>query len=219
MIRITCPVCQSKLNAKEELAGQTRKCPKCSNPLVIPKADPTSEWGDRELAVLDEPPPDQHVAVVNVGRLSEPQLPERLNRQSRYLVCDRTSVFATWQNNGQGWLLKTRGGTVSAARNPELLPAQGNYVLVELSLAAVEEGPRLQAIHSFKLAEHWALNTLVQGDDRICSRITGLATLGKEQKMAVRNYLAETLMREIWQDARDVLDYLAGSDYPAPGMP
>ncbi len=219
MIRITCPVCQSKLNAKEELAGQTRKCPKCSSPLVIPKADTATEGGDRELAVLDEPPPDQRMAVVNVGRLPEPQLPDRLNRQSRYLICDRTSVLATWQNNGQGWLLKTRGGTVSAARNPELLPAQGNYVFVELLLVAGEQGPRLQGIHSFKLAEHWALNALAQGDDRICSRITGPATLGKEQKIAVRNYLAENLMREIWQDAREVLNYLAGPNPSSPDMP
>lgn len=219
MIRITCPVCQSKLNAKKQLAGQTRKCPKCGTALVIPRAEELPELDNDELVVLDEPSPDQPVAVVTVGRLPHPRIPDRLNRQSRYLICDRTSVVATWQNNGQGWMLKDRGGHVSAARNPEKLPAQGNHTMVELSLAVTDDGPRLQGIHSFKLAEHWALNTLAQGDDRICSRITGPGALGKEQKMAIRTYLAETLMREIWAEAREVLDYLANPDYQPPGMP
>jgi hypothetical protein len=218
MIRITCPVCQSRLNAKDQLAGQTRKCPKCGNPLVIPKMEEASESEALGLAVLDEPPPDQQVPVVTVGHLPHVAMPGRLNRQSRYLICDRTSVVATWQHNGQGWQLKTRGGYVSAARNPENLPAQGNHTLVELVLAATDEGPRLQGIRCFKLAEHWALIALAQGDDRICSRITGPGVLGREQKVAIRTYLAETLMREIWQDAREVMDYLANSEYipPAP---
>ena len=35
MIRVTCSNCGAKLNAKEKLAGQTRKCPKCSEPVLI----------------------------------------------------------------------------------------------------------------------------------------------------------------------------------------
>ena len=113
------------------------------NPL-IPKMEEASESEALGLAVLDEPPPDQQVPVVTVGHLPHVAMPGRLNRQSRYLICDRTSVVATWQHNGQGWQLKTRGGYVSAARNPENLPAQGNHTLVELVLAATDEGPRLQ---------------------------------------------------------------------------
>ncbi|MEN6497611.1 MAG: hypothetical protein ABFD16_25200 [Thermoguttaceae bacterium] len=223
MIRLTCPVCQSKLNAKEGLAGQTRKCPKCGNPLVIPATEEPPE--DEGLIILDEPlPPPSTEAppaetVDPLAPLAHVQTLERLNRQNRYLVCDRTSVFATWQNNGQGWMLRSRAGNVSAARNPERLPAHGNYTFVELAIGATDEGPRLSGLHCFKLAEHWALTTLDQGDDRIVSRITGSTHLGKEQKVAVRQYLAEAFMREVWQDARDVLDYLTNAEYRSPGMP
>jgi hypothetical protein len=68
-------------------------------------------------------------------------------------------------------------------------------------------------LHCFKLAEHWALNTLAEGDDqivgRIMSRLTGPRALGREQKVAVRKQLSETFMREIWHDAREILDFLA----------
>lgn len=63
MIRLTCPVCQSKLNAKEGLAGQTRKCPKCGNPLVIPatedppKSRGSSSWMSRYRRRPRRPPP------------------------------------------------------------------------------------------------------------------------------------------------------------------
>ena len=35
MIRVTCPGCGSTIGAKDELLGETRKCPKCGNQLVI----------------------------------------------------------------------------------------------------------------------------------------------------------------------------------------
>jgi len=223
MIRLTCPVCQSKLNAKEGLSGQTRKCPKCGNPLVIPAVETPPEV--EGLIILDEPgmSPDDGVGATSItplpASLPHAPTPERLNRQNRYLICDRTSVFATWQNNGQGWMLRTRTGGVSAVRNPERLPAQGNFTFVELALGVTDQGPRLTGLHCFKLAEHWALTTLDQGDDRIVSRITGQTHLGKEQKVAVRQYLAEAFMREVWQDAREVLDYLTNADYRSPGLP
>ncbi|MFZ5830498.1 MAG: hypothetical protein ACOY3P_10435 [Planctomycetota bacterium] len=38
MIRVTCASCGSKLDAKEKLLGQVRKCPKCGQPVRIERA-------------------------------------------------------------------------------------------------------------------------------------------------------------------------------------
>lgn len=52
MIRIICPGCGSKLNAKEKLVGQTRPCPKCGQPIMIA----TPEGHEQMPALpLDEP--------------------------------------------------------------------------------------------------------------------------------------------------------------------
>ena len=88
MIRVTCPNCGSKLNAKNELAGQTRKCPKCAQPIQIVADAPA----DTDVVGLDEHPSDQHVQVDREERLPVLDVPERLNRDNHYLICDR----ATW---------------------------------------------------------------------------------------------------------------------------
>ena len=60
MIRVTCPHCGSKLNAKDELAGQTRKCPKCAQPVRI-VADAAASIADD--VGLDDTRSDQHAQV------------------------------------------------------------------------------------------------------------------------------------------------------------
>jgi len=43
LIRVQCESCGVRINAKPELAGQTRKCPKCGRPLKIPAAPAPAE--------------------------------------------------------------------------------------------------------------------------------------------------------------------------------
>jgi len=218
MIRLTCPVCQSRLNAKEELAGQTRKCPKCGKPLLIPKAGESWDAFTQELVSLDEVDPEQHVHGTLEEELPSIEAPERLVRINRYLVCDKIKVFAAWQNNGHGWMLKTNHGYISAGRNPEQLPAQGIFTLVELVMSMHEHALRLRGIHCYKLADRWALIALDQGDHAILEKIMKPGCLNKDQKAAIRKYLIEEFMRDVWQDARDVLEYLANTDFHSPGV-
>ena len=35
-IKFSCKNCQAEINAKDSLAGQTRKCPGCKNPVTVP---------------------------------------------------------------------------------------------------------------------------------------------------------------------------------------
>jgi hypothetical protein len=210
MIRIVCPVCQSKLNAKEELAGQSRKCPKCGNLLLIPHSNGSG-------IAVEEAIPAVEPQVSQAGPLPHLPAPERLSRTNRYLILDREKVFALWETSREGWQLKIREGYISAARNPDKLPNLGEYVLVELVMSLTDRGMRLRGLACFKLASHWALTTLSQGDHRILTRIVGPASLNREQKSAVRDFLGKELMFEVLKDAQAVLDFLGNTDFHSHG--
>jgi len=214
MIRLTCPSCQVRLNAKEELAGQTRECPKCGQMLQIPEAEPASD----EWAGLDDVAPDQHVHAALDHDLRRVEGPTRLTRLNRYLICDKSRLLAMWEPNGQGWMLKTNTGLVKVGRSPEQLPAEGDHTLVELVMEKTDDGLRLQGIRCHQLARRWALTALEQDDDKILSKVTGPGRLTRDQKNVVQKFLREQFMRDVWQDAREVLDYLTNLDYHSPGV-
>jgi len=222
MIRLTCSGCQTRLNAKDELAGHTRKCPKCGETLRIPEvvaaADVAASSEDDEWVGLDDVAPDQHVHDALDHELPAIEAPERLTRLNRYLICGKTKLFGMWEGNGQGWMLKTSSGFVKARLNPDKLPSQGDFTLVELRMAMTEDGLRLAGIHCYGLAERWVLTTLEQDDHRILARIKGPGRLTKEQKSVVQAFLREHFMRNVWEEAADVLDYLSNFDYHSPGV-
>ena len=209
MIRVTCPHCGSRLNAKDELAGQTRKCPKCAQPVCI-VADAAA---DPNGIALDATLPDQHVQLATEEHLPSIRLPDRLDRDSFYLICDKTRLVAAWGNNGQGWMLKTVAGFISAKRNRDQLPAEGDFKLIELKFTITPDGKRLSGLTSYQLATRWALTTLDQGDDLIVEKVTGYGSLNRDQKNAVRQALKDQFMRQVWENATDVLDYLGNTDY------
>ena len=215
MIRVTCPNCQAKLNAKDELIGQTRNCPRCGGAVAIRPAEESQPASGLRGGAPEAPsstmsespgPAIGHVDAV-----------VRLVRLNRYLVCDGARVIATWENNGQGWRIRTDHGFASAARNPEKIPAQGDFKLVELKMALLDGELQLEAIQVYQLARRWALPGLARGDDLICKSIVGPGALLRAQKDAVRLQLQELLMRSVWGDATEVLDYLANDDYHSHG--
>jgi hypothetical protein len=184
---------------------------------LISRSIAISQSPTGETIALDEVAPQQHVQLDVEEKLPDIDTPKRLVRANRYLICDKTKVVATWQNNGEGWMLRTSHGPINATRNCEKLPAHGSFTFIELHMQMTEPGVRLCGLHCYRLAEHWALTTLDEGDHRILSRISGPGSLNKEQKATIRKYLIEEFMREVWQDSRDVMDYLANTDYHSPG--
>jgi len=210
MIRVTCPNCLSKLTAKDSLAGQVRKCPRCAQPVEI-----VGETKSDDGPAVESPDdtPDRRDADALKEGLLKPDLPKRLNRESVYLICGRTNLVAFWDNKGRGWSLKTDAGMVSAKRNSDQLPAQGDFKLVELRLDKTPEGKRLTGLRVYQLALQWALTVLNQDEDQIAERIIGTASLNREQKNAVRQALKDQYMRPVWENAANVLEYLANADY------
>ena len=213
MIRISCGNCQSKLNAKDELEGQTRKCPKCGEPVLIARPEPAE-------APLPSPAPESEGTgdpAPDEMFLRPIDRPARLDPTSRYLILDESRLIAAWKNDAKGWMLKAAGGMVPAKQNGAQLPAHGNFTFVELKIVRDESGTKLSALTAHRLATNWALTTLDKGDTQILSKITGLGSLNREQKAAVRLLIRDQMMGDIWQNSRNVLDYLADDDYHSPG--
>ena len=212
MIRVKCSGCGIKLKAKSELAGQTRKCPKCGASFVIP------EGPQAEARELESAGGGDLIHDVLDHDLPKVEAPERLAWQNRYLICTPEKLFSAWESNGHGWMLKTTGGFIRASRNQELLPSQGDFMLIELRIATSDGQHRLSGIRSYRLAARWALVSLGREENEILSKIVGPGALNRSQKEAVKQYLRETLMAEIWHESQEILDYLGNTDYHSPGV-
>ena len=213
MVQVICPSCGSRLNAKDTLAGQVRKCPKCRTPvrIPIPEEEATESIG------LADVPPDEQVELRALEPLPSVGAPAKLLPPNRYLICDKTKLVAMWQADGRGWLLKTNAGLVSALRNIGQLPVEGDFQLVELCIKPIDDGFQLDAVTSFQLTHRHALTSLNRGDHHILASITGSGSLNRQQKYIVRQAIKDQLMPEVWADSRQVLDYLANTDYHSPG--
>jgi hypothetical protein len=213
MIHFACPSCGKKLHAKPSLAGRTAKCPNCTKPFQIPAASDLPE-----TFPLDDAEPGEHVIAASEEHLTVAEAPERLNRESHYLICDRARLLAMWQNDGAGWLIRVGTGFQPAKRNRDKLPNQGSFQLTELKFNMSPEGKRLTGIASYQLASHWALTVLDQGDDTILEKVSGPGCLNRDQKNAVRQALKDQFMRPVWQDATAIVDYLGNMDFHSPGV-
>jgi hypothetical protein len=213
MIRFACPNCSKKLHAKPELTGRTAKCPQCGKPFQIPKADDLPE-----SIPLDDTPTAENAIVISEEHIDGYRAPERLNRESHYLICDRTRLVAAWESNGSGWMLRAGTGFLPAKRNRDKLPTGGDFQLTELRFAMTPDGKRLSAILSFQLGSRWALTVLDQAEDAILEKITGPGCLNKDQKNIVRQVLKDHFMRPVWQDSAAIIDYLGNMDYHSPGV-
>ena len=228
MIRFECPACGSTLNAKDDLAGQKRKCPKCAGVVLIPAAatelppppapatalatapatamsqavSPTSSSTDAASAAAAVVPP----------AITEPSShPTKLCRHFRYVICDRQRILAYWHNDGKGWQMRVDAGFADASRYGDRLPTEGDFKLIELRMST-DDGHRLTGLQVYQLARRWALRQLPHSDDAILKSIVGHSGLLREQKNAVRQQLKVWLMPEVWHDAQAVVDYLSGPD-------
>jgi hypothetical protein len=144
-------------------------------------------------------------------------VPERLDRMSHYLICDPIRLVATWENNGRGWMVHTRGGMVSVHRNQDKLPSEGDFTLVALKLAMTDAGLRLEHIVAYRLSRRWALTRLEKGEDQVLGAVIGPGCLNRDQKAVVRNLIKNQFMRQVWEKAERVMEYLANTDYHSAG--
>jgi hypothetical protein len=228
MIACLCPACGSQLSAEEQPAGRTMKCPTCGGVVQVPAAGTVpiivaehhAERGRHNNGTVPLARPTAAAARIHdveARKLLPMDAPARLDRQSHYLICGDTHLAASWQNNGRGWMLHTDFGLISATLNPEQLPSQGNFKLIELKLKMTAAGLSIEDLLVYQLADRWALTNLDRNDDRILTAVVGRAGLGRAQKDAVRDAIHQTFMRELWEPAHKVMNYLANADYHSHG--
>lgn len=227
MLRIICPGCQSKLNAKEKLIGQTRKCPKCGYEVLI-EAQAASEPGqpdsgqlaaDDAVAVPPEvrvEPPQETEGLARVVPVAEP--PRGLVPPNKYLICDPQRIIAVWEGDGSGWQLKTPSGLISAKRNTEQIPQQGSFRLIELRITRGSDSMHVTGIVCHALAARWALTALGRSDNAILEKIAGPSGISRDQKQMVRRYLQDTFMPEVWRERAELLDFLSNEDIHTQGI-
>ncbi len=222
-ISIICPHCSARLNAKVALIGQRRPCPKCKNEILIAPASDENEsvanksssaaGNNGRLGSSGEGGLANQIATAAAEGLPSHRYLVRLNRHHLYYICDRSKIFASWENNGQGWQVRAQSGMVSAVRNQHLLPQQGDFRLVEIHAEHTPEGVRLKGLTCYRLADRWALRSLARGDDEIVEKIVDHAGLSRDQKNAIRLALRERFMHDIWQHAGPLAEFLGNTDF------
>lgn len=207
---IQCPNCQTQLKIKPEYSGRVGRCPKCSGLIKIPPSQESEASAETEA-----PSGSQEIETENFPPITAP---DRLVPWYHYLICDRTRVLGTWENNSRGWQIKSGTQMLPARQNQDKLPPRGKYVLVELQFEQEDEGHKLVGIVPYELADRYALTRIAKGQDAILHAIRGLASLNREQKAAIMEYLRGRFMRDVWADDSPVKDYLTNIDYQSPGI-
>ncbi len=225
MLRITCPNCQSSLNAKEKLIGQTRSCPKCQHPVLIEAPDGesvepvetapvSSEDPDAETPTIHVEPRDEGDGLAKVIAVADAVT--ALKAPNKYAICDRQRIIAVWE--GEGWQLKTPAGLISAKRNTEEIPALGIFRLIELQVTRTSDAIFLTGIVCHELAERWALPAIARGDNQILEKIVGPSGLTRDQKQMLRRYLQDTFMPDVWRHNEAITEFLASPDQHTQGV-
>ena len=203
--RVICKNCNSKIDVKDELLGQTRRCPKCKQPILLQPAEPN-------VAAAQTPPviDDVHEEVP-LGIIFRRNFPAKLNFLHKYLIFSPDRLIAVWESR-QGWTVNVGSGFLPAKRNPDSIPDQGNFVLVELLVDNTSDGHRLTGLDFYKISARGALSALTRNDDEVLTKIEARCSLSKAQKAILSSFLRSEYMFDFLSQAGGILDYLANED-------
>ncbi|MGL6225606.1 MAG: hypothetical protein ACRC10_03155 [Thermoguttaceae bacterium] len=208
-IRIRCQHCQSRIDARDDLLGQTRNCPKCRQPILIvpehgpeqkslsvsvPNANTTSGFGLETSAPV-------------TGEL----LPVKLKFTNRYFVLNAERVLAYWEKS-QGWMFNVGAGFSQARRNMSAIPDQGTFVLIELQIEEGANGQTIAGMRMYRLSQRGALTAIARLEDEILGKIDGPASLSKLQKVCFLGYLRKNFMGNFLSNASSLIEYLTNDD-------
>ena len=220
-IRVICKNCLSKIDAKDELLGQTRKCPKCQNPILIQPAnaaDTVSQTPKQEekAAVSNTETTQQtnlsrEISYNNLEGIAQVKALDTLDPHNKYFIFGYNQLIAYWEID-KGWQCNVGSGFVSAKRNKDQIPNEGNYVFVEMIIRQTETGKQFAGLKNFSINERWALSAISREEYEILEKIKEKGTLNKQQRLLLLAFIRNTYMPEFLLNAKNVYDYLI-SDY------
>lgn len=211
ILRVQCFSCESVMKIREDLAGRAAKCPACGAYFVVPKVSGVALEPSLEMIkkIKEKAAEKNRIEVKpeEIETIHPVEHPNKLDINNRYIILDSSRTVAYWQS-GKGWQIPSAGKLVPARRQPELLPKQGDFVLVEMVLENTPEGNRLTGMRIFKLAKQYSVSKLAGDEFAVLATITGHAGLLRPQKMALLETLRKYFMRETWAENKKIYEYL-----------
>ena len=192
IFQIHCPSCNSKLNAKVSLIGQTRPCPKCKTPVLIQK------WYDLDAPVVESHAPAAGDAVSIRAH--------QLEFQNKYFVLGLDRVVAVWESS-KGWHVNVGSGFALARNNLAAIPDQGVYAFVEM----VMESGMPQKLQISKISSRGALTVLYRDANAILGKLEEPIDLTVAQKDVLLRHLRQMFMSTVLDGASEVIGYLTSS--------
>jgi len=201
IFQIYCPSCNSKLNAKVSLIGQTRNCPRCKTPVLIQQRydldAPTAEApsGDAVGAGASE----SAEFISNPGSVKAPQL----EFQNRYFILGLDRLVAVWEGS-KGWHVNVGSGFAPARSNMLAIPDQGVFAFVEMVMV----GGIPQKLKISKISTRAALMALFRDAHAILGKLEEPVELTVAQKDVLLRHLRQMFMSSVLDGASEVMDYL-----------
>ena len=192
-IRIVCKHCGSKIDAKDELRGQTRRCPKCKNPILV-EPEPSS------VPQAVDPVSDAPLKI------------KRLRPDNFYVILGSDREIAYWKSS-EGWLVNVGNGFEAVKRAPDRLPDIGTFVLAEGYVAQTDAGRRLKGIRFSKISGRGALKALAYGEPSdILNKATEPIAPSGAHKRFLLQHIRKNYFYEFTDDAPEIIEFLTGVD-------
>lgn len=210
-IRVVCSQCGAKLDAPDALAGKKGKCPKCGTIFRIPVPDVRPLPVEQSFAA-GKKNGSSAIAVSDLPSLNlTAENPKRLQWNNLYVLLGSDRIVA-YLKQGEGWQLNVGKGFVSARQENQMIPEQGEFVLLEGNVRETENGRRLVGIQFFKIAGRADLMAISRSDGEILERITGRTALLLPQKRQFLSFLRDHYFAAFTDDAPEIVDFLLGED-------
>jgi len=190
--QLHCPSCNSKLNAKVSLIGQTRNCPKCKTSVLI-----------QQSFVLDAPSAESTESVAaSADSVRAPQL----EFQNRYFILGLDRLVAVWEGS-KGWHVNVGTGFAPARNNLAAIPDQGVFAFVEMLM----DSGIPQKLQISKISSRGALTVLFRDGNAILGKLEEYIDLTVAQKDVLLRHLRQMFMSSVLDSADHVIAYLTSS--------
>ena len=210
-IRVICGSCGSKIDAKDELRGQTRRCPKCRQPILIePAAQPQAPQPQPVKAEQSQARP-ANAASDAASPATEGLKMRRLRPDDLYFVVGSDKLVAYWKS-GEGWMLNVGNGFSQVKRSPGLIPDLGEFVLAEGRVAQTDNGRRLKAMRFWSLTGRGVLLALGRGETEILEKAQFPTVPSGSQKRFILEQIRKLYFRDFTDDALEVIEFLTSFD-------
>ena len=198
--QIFCPSCNSKLNAKVSLEGQTRDCPKCKTPVLIQRYFDLDDPGEKS--------PEPAVTGTDAAAADHVRV-RQLEFHNRYFILGLDRVVAVWEGS-KGWHVNVGTGFAAARSNMTAIPDNGIFAFVEM----VMESGIPQKLEISKISSRGALIAIYRDANAILGKLEEHVDLTVVQKDVFLRHLRQMFMSSVLDSADDVIAYLMSPSPP-----